>query len=110
MADLKYTVYLTADDGSTKAFGPGNTVPDWARKRITNPNAWEDDPDDDLDDVAPPAVVAAQAAGLRYPDGDPDGEWKFDELVAYAADHNVDIDGLRSKADVRAAIEAAAGA
>ncbi|QFG11162.1 hypothetical protein PBI_CLOVERMINNIE_15 [Gordonia phage CloverMinnie] len=40
-----------------------------------------------------------------YPDGEPDSEWKFDQLKAYAADHEVDIDGARSKADVLAKIK-----
>ncbi|UBF41618.1 hypothetical protein SEA_ANARQUE_15 [Gordonia phage AnarQue] len=40
-----------------------------------------------------------------YPEGEPDIEWKFDQLKAYAADHEVDIDGARSKADVLAKIK-----
>ncbi|QGH80024.1 hypothetical protein SEA_NHAGOS_13 [Gordonia phage NHagos] len=49
-------------------------------------------------DPVTPAEIA------DYPDGEPDDTWKFDQLKAYAGDHGVDIDGLRSKADVLAAI------
>ncbi|WP_104164686.1 hypothetical protein [Arthrobacter sp. SX1312] len=31
-------------DGESKGFGPGDTVPEWAAKLITNPNVWETPP------------------------------------------------------------------
>ncbi|WIC89995.1 hypothetical protein SEA_SISKO_13 [Gordonia phage Sisko] len=43
----------------------------------------------------------------EYPEGEPSADWKFDQLKAYAAAHNVDTDGLRSKVDVLAAINTA---
>lgn len=35
-------VSLRDDKGNVVSFGPGDVVPSWARKRITNPRVWED--------------------------------------------------------------------
>lgn len=42
MADLRYAVYLPDPDrdNETRVFVPGDAVPDWAAKQITNPNCW----------------------------------------------------------------------
>lgn len=56
-----------------------------------------------LDEAAP----ADTAPPVTLPEGEPDDDWKFDQLKAYATQHGVDIDGLRSKAEVLAAIQAA---
>ena len=46
--------------------------------------------------------------GLRYPEGTPTAAWKANQLEAYAADHDVDLTGARTKDDTVAAIAAAA--
>lgn len=40
MSRLTCYVYVTDDNGAVHGFGPGSTVPDWAREKITNPHAW----------------------------------------------------------------------
>jgi hypothetical protein len=42
MAELRYAVYLDDPerDGETVVFVPGDEVPEWAAKQITNPNCW----------------------------------------------------------------------
>ena len=40
---LRYTVHLEDDQGRAHVFGPGDVVPAWARAKITNPLAWDDD-------------------------------------------------------------------
>lgn len=42
MAGLVTHVSLRDETGNVVSFGPGDTVPEWARKRITNPAVWED--------------------------------------------------------------------
>lgn len=64
---------------------------------------------DQGDNPTPPVVSGDPLLPVEpdYPEGQPDSEWKFDQLKAYAADHEVDIDGARSKADVLAKIKGA---
>lgn len=40
MSRLICFVHVADDKGDVQAFGPGSTVPEWARKKITNPNVW----------------------------------------------------------------------
>jgi hypothetical protein len=44
MAELRYAVYLDDPEnvGETVRFVPGDEVPGWAAKQITNPNCWVD--------------------------------------------------------------------
>ena len=44
MAELRYAVYLDDPEqpGETVRFLPGDEVPEWAAKQITNPNCWVD--------------------------------------------------------------------
>jgi hypothetical protein len=45
MADKKLKVLVTVHDeqGVAHLFGPNDTLPGWARKKITNPNVWDGD-------------------------------------------------------------------
>lgn len=36
-------VHVVDEDGQAHAFGPGDDVPSWAEKAITNPDVWEAD-------------------------------------------------------------------
>lgn len=42
---LTGTVTVLDDDDQPQTFGPGDDVPEWASKKITNPAAWEADDD-----------------------------------------------------------------
>ena len=42
MSELIATVHVTDADGNDKTFSPGDTVPAWAARLITNPKAWEE--------------------------------------------------------------------
>lgn len=44
---LASTVHVVDDNGAAHVFGPGDEVPSWAEKKITNESAWEDDGQDD---------------------------------------------------------------
>ncbi|ERG63533.1 hypothetical protein L332_03585 [Agrococcus pavilionensis RW1] len=52
--------------------------------------------------------AAADGESRDFPEGEPSEEWKVDELKAYAAAREVDLGGATKKADMLAAIEAAA--
>jgi hypothetical protein len=40
VSELIATVHVTDADGNDQIFSPGETVPGWAAKLITNPKAW----------------------------------------------------------------------
>ncbi|WP_346536952.1 hypothetical protein [Micromonospora sp. DPT] len=44
---LNTTVHVADDNGTMHVFGPGDEVPGWAEKKITNPDVWEGDSGDD---------------------------------------------------------------
>ena len=54
------------------------------------------------------ATKKSAPAGPAFPEGDPVESWTGDQLKAYAAAHEVDLNGATKKADVFAAIQAAA--
>ncbi|MGQ0774554.1 MAG: hypothetical protein ACT4NY_09075 [Pseudonocardiales bacterium] len=37
-------VHVEDDEGTSHVFGPDDEVPNWATEKITNPQAWVDDP------------------------------------------------------------------
>lgn len=66
MASLITSVSLFDESGNLHSFGPGGAVPDWARKRITNPQVW-DSPTSPGDTPAP----GLDSAGTPPPQGGP---------------------------------------
>lgn len=94
MARLASHVVLRDERQELHVFGPDDDVPAWARKRITNPKAWESGAD-----------TADEGTPSPPPKGGP-GSGK-DAWVAYAAASNVDIDGAETRDDIVAALDAA---
>ena len=62
MGALITHVAVQDDDGVTHSFGPGQDVPEWAAKQITNPKVWDHVPDD----------VDGDQSGEGSPSGDGD--------------------------------------
>lgn len=94
MARLATHVHVQDDQGQNHVFGPGDDVPDWAAKAITNPNAWEE---------APVGIPAARTAGGEPPRaGKGSGR---DAWAAYAAEHGVDVPEDASRDDIIAELE-----
>ncbi|MEV0031430.1 hypothetical protein [Nocardia sp. NPDC050793] len=56
-----------------------------------------------------PAVVEPEPEPEPYPEGEPSDTWKVPELQAYAKAKEIDLGDAKVKADILAAIEAAAG-
>ena len=66
-------VHLRDENGVLCSYGPSDTVPAWAAKQITNPDAWEGQ--DDATSPEPAEDAPAPAADLAAgPNGTSDGE------------------------------------
>lgn len=102
MAELTRHVALFDDKGILQQFGPGDDVPAWARKKIINPQVWDDyDPDAPADDDGTDAHTG---------DGPPPKSGKGGGIRAwrkYAKDHGVDADDLSDVDEVVAELEQA---
>jgi hypothetical protein len=66
MATLTVTVHVkNPKTGETEVFGPGVDVPAWAKKAITNPNVWDEEPE-----PSKPAARRSRKTADKAPDGD----------------------------------------
>jgi hypothetical protein len=63
MKYLNTTVHVRDEEEINHVFLPGDTVPDWAQKKITNPNVWSSGPGLD------PSAAAGEEPGPAE-DGD----------------------------------------
>lgn len=61
---LRAYVCVEGPDGMAQ-FGPGDTVPEWAQKQITNPKAWVEPPEPPVAEPKrrgrPPKAASADA-------------------------------------------------
>lgn len=105
MPRLRTTVHVVDLEGRPRAFGPGEHLPDWAAKQITNPKVWEGELPPHLneagevqDRVAPPVQVPPEA---QPPEPPRSGKGSGREAwVAYAAVHGVEVDEGASREDI----------
>lgn len=99
---LAATVYVADEEGVVRSFGPGDTLPDWAAAKITNPDAYVDN-----DEAAP---AADDESAPHDSDGAPPKTGKGSGLanwLTYAESLGVDVPEDASRDDVIAAVEAA---
>lgn len=110
MSKLNTYVHVHDKDGISHAFGPEDTVPEWAEKAITNPDVWAEAP------------AAEESAGLEggepeganpegsepetdeIPEGDITEEWTVKQLRAYAKAEDIDLGGATTKKDILSAL------
>jgi hypothetical protein len=85
MAKLNTYVHVHDEDGISHAFGPDDTVPEWAEKAITNPDVWAEAPESD-----------------ELPEGDIDDKWTVKQLKAYAEAESIDLGDAKTKAEILA--------
>ncbi len=106
--------------GQPETFLPGDAVPAWAAKLITNPSAWgeeaggrpasgsrkssapagdkqpeeieSDGAGDDQDETVEGVPAAAEPT--------PDSDWRVPQLREYADTHGIDLTGASLKADI----------
>jgi hypothetical protein len=103
----KLTAYVHAverlDDGSygrQGTFGPGDSVPDWARSVITNPDVWDGEDDEDRSPEPEPEPEPEPVDRPRGNAGRP--AW-----AAYAASRDIDIEDDMGRDDIIAAVQLA---
>jgi hypothetical protein len=97
VAKLNTYVHVHDKDGISHAFGPDDTVPEWAEKAITNPDVWADKPESD---------EGGDGEGDEFPEGDITDKWTVNQLKAYAKAEDIDLGDAKSKADILAKIAA----
>ena len=87
MSKLNTYVHVHDKDGISHAFGPDDTVPEWAEKAITNPDVWAEAPESD-----------------ELPEGDVTDKWTVKQLQAYAKSEDIDLGDAKTKADILAVL------
>ncbi|MFI1607848.1 hypothetical protein ACH4YN_38040 [Streptomyces griseofuscus] len=98
-------VHVRDVGGRTVAYGPGEDVPAWARKQITNPKAWGD-----VESAEPSQVEAPSPAGTGGDLEAPPRAGKGSGVEAwrdFASRKGVDVDQDASREQIIAACEAA---
>lgn len=102
MPRLRTTVHVTDLEGRTRSFGPGEDLPDWAAKQITNPDVWEGELPRHLqgeqDPSRPPAAT---------PTGEPPRSGRGsgrDAWAAYAASRGVEVEDDATRDDIITAL------
>lgn len=98
MAALTTHVAVRDDDGVTHSFGPGDEVPEWAARKITNPKVWEAGEAPFSVDEGSDATGGGGDDDLPPPQsGKGSGE---DKWRAYADRKGVDVSDLQDRGDI----------
>lgn len=105
MSKLNTYVHVHDKDGISHAFGPEDTVPEWAERAITNPDVWAEAP-------AAEETSGSEGAGaegsdsdqVEIPEGDITEEWTVKQLKAYAKSEDIDLGGATTKTEILARI------
>jgi hypothetical protein len=87
MGKLNTFVHVHDEDGVSHAFGPDDTLPEWAEKLITNPGVWAEKPE-------------AESDSDELPEGDVTDAWTVKQLKAYAKAEDIDLGDAKTKADI----------
>jgi hypothetical protein len=97
MPSLIIHVSLFDESGTVHSFGPGDSVPEWARKRITNPQVWDETPVvEESSDGPPPQggpggsrqAWADYAASKKVAVQD---DWKRDDIIEACEKAGVEV-------------------
>lgn len=96
-----YAVHLL-ENGVVHSFLPGDDVPEWAVKRITNPNVWApvEAPAQDPEPVFVPAEDDPSGAPPKSGSGASRQAW-----ADYAESKGVEVDADWKREDIIAAVE-----
>lgn len=110
MSKLNTYVHVHDKDGISHAFGPDDTVPEWAEKSITNESVWAVAPaKEQATDQDDGSGDGGDSDNVEIPEGDITDKWTVKQLTAYAKAENIDLGGATAKKDILSAIAAAAG-
>jgi hypothetical protein len=97
---LTVHVHVLDDNGQAHIFGPGDQVPGWAVKKITNPHVWEDGPATGSAEQDP----GSRAEGPPPMSGTGSGK---EAWAAYAARNDVEVPEGAKRDDILEALQAA---
>ena len=101
MAGLVTHVSLRDETGNVVSFGPGDDVPAWAKKLITNPRVWEGGEDDTADQ---PPAGGGTGGGDEPPPMSGAGAGR-DDWAAYAEKQGVKVEEEWKRADIISALK-----
>jgi hypothetical protein len=104
MSALVTYVSLFDEKGNLHSFGPGDSVPSWARTKITNPDVW-DAPVDAAEDGDHAQAPEASPAAEPPPQGGPGASRKV--WADWAALHKVAVEDGWKRDDIIAACKKA---
>lgn len=118
MAELISYVHVYDEHGDVHVFGPGVTVPAWAKAKITNPKAWSAGGSDEVTGNGPePEPEGTPEDSVGAPDDEVTSNADIpaksgpkatvDAWLAYAGQHGVTVPEDATRKDIIAAIEAA---
>jgi hypothetical protein len=107
MAGLVTHVSMRDDVGNVVSFGPGDDVPEWARKRITNPKVWEGGEVAEFPEGNVPANGTAAGGGAVEPPPTSGAGAGRDDWAAYAATQGVEVQEEWKRADIIDALKKA---
>lgn len=107
MSKLNTYVHVHDKDGISHAFGPEDTVPEWAEKAITNPDVWAEAPAAEESEGGEPESANSEGSEPEtdeIPEGDITEEWTVKQLRAYAKAEDIDLGGATTKKDILSAL------
>jgi hypothetical protein len=98
-------VHVVDNEGRSRAFGPGEDLPEWAASQITNPDVWEGELPAHLDEEGNPQErVATRTDGeaeARLPEPPRAGKGSGrDAWAAYASRRGVEVPDDASRDDI----------
>jgi hypothetical protein len=103
MSKLNTFVHVHDKDGIAHAFGPDDTVPEWAENAITNPGVWAEAPaEEDPDEPEGSDPEGSEPETVELPEGDVTEDWTVKQLKAYAKAENFDLGDAKNKAEILA--------
>lgn len=101
MSSLVTYVSLFDEKGNLHSFGPSDSVPSWARTKITNPDVW----DAPVEGSASEHTDKADSSEEPPPQGGPGASRKV--WADWAAKHNVAVESAWKRDDIIDACKAA---
>lgn len=101
--DLAVTVHVHDEHGAPHVFGPGDILPAWAARAITNPDVWADGDDE----LAPAPPDGGGGSSGEPPRGGP-GSGR-DAWAAYAESKGIAVPEDATRDDIVALVDGAEG-
>jgi len=110
MSKLNTYVHVHDKDGVSHAFGPDDTVPEWAENAITNDSVWAEAPVKESENSDDGKADGDDQEQVELPEGDITEKWTVKQLTAYAKAENIDLADAKAKPDILAKIAEASKA